>query len=257
LRVQLISDVHVEFDRGKKPFQLPEVERDVLVVAGDLGEGEAGTDFLFRELERSPVIYVLGNHEFYHHYWQTVREHWRHKHQKMRVRGNALHVLDNRAVTLNGVRFIGATLWADFDQDNPVTKLAAMRRMADYGVIGFQDGEEDRLLLPDDVLEDHRNSRAFISKELRANHKRSVVVTHHAPSARSIPVGYRDSSVNGCYVSSLDDMIEQYQPDAWCHGHTHVRHDYLIGKTRILCNPRGYNGYELTHGFNPDFTFDV
>lgn len=258
MKIQLVSDIHVEFDDDAAPFHLPEVERDVLVVAGDLGEGINGTEFLMRELARSPVVYVLGNHEFYQHYYQNIRKHWKAQHGKLRVRENPLWVLDDTAVTISGVRFIGSTLWADFDRNSPLTKLAAMNGMSDFSCIGFEepDGGE-RILLPDDTYDAHTKGRAFIARELAANHKRSVVVSHHAPSQRSIPVGYRHDSMNGCYVSNLEELIEAHQPDAWCHGHTHVVQDYLLGKTRVLCNPRGYSGYEPTRGFDPSFTFDV
>jgi len=256
LRIQLVSDIHVEFDGGYKPYRLPRVKRDLLVVAGDLGEGENGREFLMHELKFSPVVYVLGNHEFYNHNYHNLRAYWAHKDGKLRVGLNRLHVLDDRAVTLDGVRFIGATLWTDFDRNSPATKLAAQRKMSDYHYIGHS-AEEDRLLRPEDAFEAHQKSRAFIANELVEGHERSVVVTHHAPSPQSIPVGYRELSVNGCYVSDLSGLIEQFGPTVWCHGHTHVKHDYRIGGTRVLCNPRGYASYETTEGYDPGFVFEV
>jgi Icc-related predicted phosphoesterase len=256
VKIQLISDVHVEFDREGSPYELPEVDRDVLVIAGDLGEGINGIEFLNRELERSPVIYVLGNHEFYRHYWQDVREHWREHQHQLRKRGNRLFVLDDASVELDGVRFVGSTLWADFDGNSPVTKVAARRGMNDYNQIGYVNGQ-DRLLTPEDTYQAHVTARQYIADTLAEAHPKTVVVTHHAPSPQSIPVGYRHSSVNGCYVSDLEELIHTYQPAAWCHGHTHVSRDYKVGETRILCNPRGYAGYEANRGFSDTFTFTV
>jgi Icc-related predicted phosphoesterase len=254
MRIQLVSDVHVEFDE-QEPFALPEVERDLLVVAGDLGEGAEGAEFLRRELKRGPVVYVLGNHEFYNHDYHGVRSFWSeiHDHFERQKSGHRLYVLDNKAVTIDGVRFIGSTLWADFDQNHPATKKAAVRGMSDYHCIVY--GE--RLLTPDDAYEAHQTNRAFIAHELSQTALPTVVVTHHAPHPQSTPVGYRDSSVTGCYVSDLSELIEQFTPTVWCHGHTHVRRDYLIGKTRVLCNPRGYARYEETPGFDDSFTFHV
>lgn len=256
MKIQLISDVHVEFDREGQSYQLPEVERDVLVIAGDLGEGINGLEFIVRELERSPVIYVLGNHEFYRHYYQDVREHWRKHQDKVRINGNRLHVLDDATVELGGVRFVGSTLWADFDGNSPITKTAARRGMNDYYQIAYANGS-DRYLTPDDTYAAHVEARKFIAGELAKPHPKTVVVTHHAPSRQSIPVGYRDSSVNGCYVTDLEELIQTYAPAAWCHGHTHVSRDYRVGDTRILCNPRGYAGYEANTAFSENYTFEV
>lgn len=255
MRVQLISDVHVEFD-GDGEYCLPEVERDVLVIAGDLGEGLNGIPFIERELKRSPVIYVLGNHEFYRHFWQDTREHWRKYQHQLHANGNRLYVLDDSTVTLGGVPFIGSTLWADMDNNSPETRHAARYGMNDYYSIGYANGEVRRLV-PEDTYNAHVKARAFIADELAKHGTKSVVVTHHAPSRRSIPVGYRDSSVNGCYVSDLEELIEAYAPKVWCHGHTHLTHDYRVGATRILCNPRGYAGHEENPAFSDAFVFDV
>ena len=87
--------------------------------------------------------------------------------------------------------------------------------------------------------------------------KKVVVVTHHLPSFQSIPERFRGESLNGAYASELFEDIMETQPDIWCHGHTHGSSDYMIGNTRILCNPRGYHGHELNPDFNDSFTIDL
>ena len=84
-----------------------------------------------------------------------------------------------------------------------------------------------------------------------------VVITHHAPSKQSIEARQRESVLSAAYASNLDEFIETYQPDLWVHGHMHNSSDYKHGKTRVMCNPRGYEGYRPNSLFNPSLVVEV
>jgi len=87
--------------------------------------------------------------------------------------------------------------------------------------------------------------------------QKNVVVTHHLPSAKSSDSRYRDSSLNPAYYSHLDEWIEERDIALWVHGHTHVSNDYMIGDTRVVCNPRGYYMHDENPNFSPSLVVEV
>jgi Icc-related predicted phosphoesterase len=95
-----------------------------------------------------------------------------------------------------------------------------------------------------------------IEFELQNSKHKNVIITHHAPSFRSIPPQFNDSNVNSGYASNLEYMFKDYNIDLWIHGHIHEAQDYFIDNTRILCNPYGYRGYENS-GYNPNLIAEI
>jgi Icc-related predicted phosphoesterase len=112
-------------------------------------------------------------------------------------------------------------------------------------LIGYKDKEEPARFTPEDSVMEHKKAKSFIDIVARDKNK-VVVVSHHAPSSQSIAYYYsHDRLMNGAFRSELDEFIEQRpQIKLWIHGHTHTNFDYMIGETRVVCNPRGYDGYE-------------
>ena len=158
--------------------------------------------------------------------------------------------------SIDDVVFIGQTLWTDFNNDNIRTKVEAQMNMNDFRVV--KNSGKERKFIPDDALEEHKASLAFID-EVSYTHatKTCVVVGHHAPSPNSVKPHYeRDYHMNGAYRSDLENFIKgRPQIKLWIHGHTHHEFDYMVGSTRVVCNPRGYVGYErgtqLEHPYYP------
>lgn len=102
----------------------------------------------------------------------------------------------------------------------------------------------------------HGEHRAFIENALQAGGPtRRVVVTHHLPSAKSLDPRYAGEG-DACYASDLEEIIGRLKPAAWIHGHTHKPSDYLIGKTRIACMPKGYGPEDDRPLENEDFRTD-
>jgi Icc-related predicted phosphoesterase len=141
-------------------------------------------------------------------------------------------------------------MWTDLNQRNPGTLWHVLSRLNDFSQITVE-GER---LNPDLFWGLNKMAKVFLQNALDtfSEHKR-VVVTHHLPSRRSVPLRYQERPENWGYVCEMDEMILDNGPDIWIHGHTHDSMDYPIGNTRIICNPRGY----VDEGGNPKFNMNL
>jgi Icc-related predicted phosphoesterase len=188
------------------------------------------------------VIYIAGNHEFYHGKWKRTLEVLREECQVF----NNVYFLDNETKVINDVTFIGGTLWTDLNKGDPITMSMIKNMMNDYRQVVNEDTGY-HYLSPATTFAKHRQTVEFIKKTVETEQTKTyVVVGHHAPSPLSIGYKYKgDTIMNGGYVSDLSELILDHpQIKLWIHGHTHDCFDYMIGETRIVCNPRGYYGYE-------------
>jgi Icc-related predicted phosphoesterase len=241
MKIQILSDLHHEFGI----FDFPVSNCDVLILAGDVNLGVKGIQWIKAHIKNKSVIYVLGNHEYYKGSYPKTLHKIRQEAQESNV-----HVLENESVELEGVRFHGATLWTDFSLfGNPVAfGNICQGKMNDYKRIR-RDPSYSKLRSVD-TFNIHQASRRWLTESLsESNSGRNIVVTHHAPSAKSLPKEFREDPVSTAYASDLEELIERFQPDYWIHGHIHTPVTYEIGKARIICNPQGYadepyNGYE-------------
>ena len=274
MKIAIASDVHLEF--GDLILKNEE-NADVLILSGDIcvaadfresdgiienGKSQRYIDFFSRCASEFPkVLYVAGNHEHYNgDYAETftiLRKHLGHIEN--------LHILDKEHVTINDVTFIGGTLWTDMNAQDPVTLAHIRVKMNDFRVIEnsnemvsyrtFDVNEEGTEIpkfrkrpakfTPEDTVQDHKKMLEYINVTSEPLGK-YVVVGHHAPSKASTHPRYQtEVIVNGAYSSRLDQFIlDNPQIKLWTHGHTHEDFDYMIGTTRVVCNPRGYDGYE-------------
>lgn len=252
MRIHVLSDLHLEFDA----WQPPHVSADVVVLAGDIHLHTRGIEwasdvFIARG---QPVIYVPGNHEFYHSDYGNMRTKILNKGKECGVT-----VLMNNTVTLHDVRFLGSTLWTDFKLFGARTTDAAMNEaqmgMADFRYIQYRTAE---VYNPAHSVQIHRAALQFLTKNLTLPcSKKTVVVTHHAPSIKSIHQRYAMNLMSAGFASSLDALVRH--ADVWIHGHTHNAVYYLLDpanhKGRVVCNPRGYRN-EFT-GFQEDLVIEV
>jgi Icc-related predicted phosphoesterase len=257
-RIAVYSDLHLEF----APWKPPRTGADFAVLAGDLytrnrclpaSIGDA------RDAFGCPVVAVLGNHE---HYGEKVERTL----EKTQLAAERLGVtlLENQDAVIAGVRVLGCTLWTDFrlfaGDDDVRMKLDAVRcadGLTDFRVIRVA-GDGYRRFRPKDAGTIHRASVAWLKERLAVPFDGpTVVLTHHAPSKRSIPAGYAEDPLSAAYASNLDHLIEEFGPALWVHGHVHESFDYRIGATRVVCNPRGYLPSEPNLGFREDLVIEV
>jgi Icc-related predicted phosphoesterase len=216
--------------------------------------------------ERFPhVIYVMGNHEHYNGDYRNTITTLRDRLSYIRN----LHILDKDTFVIDDVTFIGGTLWTDMNKEDPITLMQMSGMMNDFRcvdnshrMVNFKayeqihgvDNREKPIFkqraarfTPEDAVEDHKQMMDYIRIMIEGKwDQKFVVVGHHAPSKQSTHPRYKEEVVmNGGYSSDLDDfIIDHPQIKLWTHGHTHEDFDYMIGSTRIVCNPRGYIRYE-------------
>jgi 3',5'-cyclic AMP phosphodiesterase CpdA len=193
MRLHILSDLHLEFE----PFAPPAVEADAVILAGDVSTGRNGLKWALKTFPERPVIYVLGNHEFYGQKLQKLVAEL-----KEMARGTNVHLLENESCTIGEVAFFGATLWTDFTLNgNPVvSEVVAQTGMNDYRRIRTL--PYYKRLRPSDTRQLHAQSRKWLEDELLGLRGRKVVVvTHHAPSPESIPAAFEGDAFNPAFAS--------------------------------------------------------
>lgn len=231
---------------------MPDSRADVIVLAGDIHVGTRGLDWARSTFTGKPVIYVLGNHEYYRHAYPKLA-----RLLIAAAAGTHIHVLENRAVTLEGVTFHGATLWTDFELfgDPRIAGYACQQVMTDFKTIRRVPGYSRLRSL--DAAMIHKESLTWLTESVtQSTSRHNVIVTHHAPSLRSVPDHYKEDIVTAAYASDLERLIDRLSPDAWLHGHIHSSSDYRIGQCRVVCNPRGYPR-QMNPGFNPALEIEI
>lgn len=248
MKLHIISDLHLDY----WPMPAPtDVDADVCLIAGDLHEGLGGLAFVLEIAKTKPVIVVAGNHEFYTSSLKVVREQWRAVSEKY----ENVYFLDNSTVEISGVRFIGATLWTDFDRGNPLSLIRGTGVTKDFLYIDNDEGD-DRISAQF-LYEEHQTSIAFIRSELEKDFDgKTVVLTHHAPSKNSVPEVFKSDPNNFMFCSDLDYLMHYYKIALYVHGHMHTPSNYLIGETPVIANPRGTQKFPNVE-FDPCYVITI
>ena len=280
MKIAIASDLHLEF--GDLEFD-NSGHADVLILSGDIcvaadldmrdrrqtemGFARARSERFHEFFERCTtnfphVIYVMGNHEYYHSDFATALDDMR---RKLAYLSN-LYILEREIKVIDNVTFVGGTLWTDMNREDPLTLYHMKSMMNDFRIISnsnkqvnyrtFDDVDNpdrptfrtrEAKFSPEDAVEQYRLFVAYLQHIVQGKtDQKFVVVGHHAPSRLSTHEQYaNDTVMNGGYSSNLDEYIQDHpQIRLWTHGHTHHNFDYMIGQTRVVCNPRGYHGHE-------------
>jgi len=286
MKIKLVSDLHLEFS----DINIQNNEGcDVLILGGDicvaqdlhdhpepnntsdqaaiaagtgLGRRQAAAqryrDFFKRCSFQFPhVIYVMGNHEFYNGKFYAGIDYMREELAKY----PNIYMLENDTKVIDDITFVGGTLWTDMNKGDPLTMHAIEGMMNDFRIIR-NDKRNFAAMSAIDVTVRHRHTLQYFRSVLAGQHgKKFVVVGHHSPSFQSSHEMYKNETLmNGGYHSDLSEFIMDHpQIKLWTHGHTHHPFDYMIGETRIVCNPRGYenDGYSEQTGWNPNIVLEV
>jgi Icc-related predicted phosphoesterase len=283
MKILVLSDLHVEY-AAFEPDAETVKQADVVVLAGDIHTGVIGLNWARMTFPDKEIIYVTGNHEFYGMHWDMHLTQLR-----LHAAIHKIHFLENDAVIINGIRFLGATLWTDYEFFGQSMRSQAMRlaenSMSDFRLIEADQlkvklvgvaGEENQilshevqirpLLTPTHTVLRHRKSIAWLQGELEQEKldtnqgvfKKTVVVTHHYPSKRSTAARWSNDPLTAAFGSKLSlDLLTQV--NLWIHGHTHDSCDYRLGDSkkpvRVVCNPRGYPmGWHRGDFENPNFS---
>jgi len=268
MKIHLISDTHTE--QHNLDHKAPE-NTDIVVLAGDIGESVNGLKWARRAFYEQQIIYVSGNHEFYGGDISII--------EKMRETASKLdiHFLENDEVIIDGVRFLGCTLWTNQNEFSLKDIEGSWANMADFGAIKAEAWWNDKqnknraffLMNPDFNKKSfyqksfspiiayllHQNSITWLTQKLSERHEKTVVVTHHAPTFFHLNDSYISTNLQHSYCSDLSDFIAKNNIDFWLHGHIHQAVDYVFENTRIMSNSRGYRGQKI--GFDAGLLIDV
>ena len=276
MKIKLVSDLHLEFSdiniQNEHDYDLLILGGDIMI-AQDLHDyppkdsimefvgsrqekSKRFRDFLKRVSFQFPqVIYIAGNHEYYHGKYPDAIDYLKTECESY----SNIHMLEMESLTIQDITFVAGTLWTDMNRKDPLTLTSCRETMNDYHVVRNSQREYAKLS-PIDTVRRHMDTMSFIKTEVEKNPDgKYVVVGHHAPSLLSVKPKYeKDYQINGAYRSDLSEFILDHpQIKLWTHGHTHNAFDYMIGSTRVVCNPRGYEGYEEDSGWNPQIILEV
>lgn len=238
MKIQIASDLHLDLlpkIEGPEPSLIEQTDADVLVLAGDIHDGYQGIRRFSNWKSGQVIIYVAGNHEYYGHVYMA-------KLGQMQVCAEqaGVHFLERKEIVIQGVRFLGATLWTDYRLFEPqYAQLLAMyearERLNDHRRIRLDKGA----FSPVDALAIHTATRRWLKEELEKPFDgKTVVVTHHAPHRNSVHQKYKDDLLSAAFASDVSELLQG--ADLWIHGHVHESFEYRVGRCRVVANPAGY-----------------
>lgn len=258
MKIAVCSDLHLEF--GDLVLHNDE-GADVLILGGDImvakdldllhdpylddGSLRAQKFYTFVEnccKEFKLVLFIMGNHEHYHGDFNRTFNILR-----TQLPFDNLVMLDKESIRVDDVIFFGGTLWTDMNKEDPLSMWDIARKMNDFRIVSNELAGPGCRFLPEDAVVDHKAFLEKLSVCLKMNPEtKFVVIGHHAPCKESVKPRYaKEHLINGAYSSDLTEFIlNNRNIKLWTHGHTHDEFDYMVGTTRIVCNPRGYDGYE-------------
>lgn len=262
-----MSDLHNEEADKLAEFVRPDGV-DLLVIAGDYHEADKIIPSVRQQFADIPLVMIAGNHEHMHnknsveHDIELLREAALKDRQDF---NRQTYFLENDTIVLTfnqqQVRFIGATLWTDFDLfgQADAAMIHAKTNLVDFLTIKRQ-ADPREVIRPSDLVEYFHESRQYIGAKLRERFAGpTVVVTHFLPSLRSVAERNKSHPLTPSFASACDDLLE-LGADLWIHGHTHALCDYMAGETRVVCNPMGFLTQDIdcsNQSFNPGLVVDV
>ena len=284
MKIKLVSDLHLEFSdiniENDQNYDVLILGGDICIaqdlhdhIAADFNPYSAGAfadlsrkqqrvktfrDFFKRCSFQFPhVIYIMGNHEFYHGKFYAAIDYMREECAKY----PNVYMLEQDMKIIDDVVFVGGTLWTDMNRRDPLTMHAIKDMMNDFRIIR-NDHRNYATMSAQDVAIRHDRTLGYIKLIVQEHKdKKCVVVGHHAPSFKSVSPEYASQTLmNGGYASDLSEFIMDHpQIKLWTHGHMHQPFDYMIGETRVVCNPRGYenDGYSENSGWNPNILLEI
>lgn len=259
MRLLVLSDLHLEVWRDFAPkFDITVSKPDIVILAGDIHTKARAPAWAARVFPGIPVLYVSGNHEFYGGALDQASDAIRKECEKY----SNVHYLDCDEYIALGIRFLGVTLWTDFDLFGSDHRSSAMvdsgNVMNDYRQIRIACAGY-RKMRPLDTAQLHATQRSWLDRKLSDPFEGpTVVITHMAPSNKSITPEYAADPVSAAFASNMEDLVSK--ANLWIHGHTHTSFDYVLNQCRVVANPLGYmkRGGEAENGdFDPNFIVNL
>lgn len=259
MRLLVLSDLHVEIWRDFAPkFDVAVSKPDIVILAGDIHTKARAPTWAASVFPGIPVLYVSGNHEFYGGTLDKASDAIREACEPY----PDIHYLDCDEFVIHGVRFLGVTLWTDFDlfgsDHRPGAMIESGNVMNDYQQIRIASAGY-RKVRPLDTAQLHAKQRSWLDRKLNDPFEGpTVVITHMAPSRKSVTPEYAADPVSAAFASDAEDLATR--ANLWIHGHTHTSFDYLLGPCRVVANPLGYmksGGQAENSDFDPNFIVEL
>jgi len=237
MKFRIISDTHNYCEPLYRLHKSDTEQEEILLLAGDIDDNKNQRirEFLLDCSTRfRSVIYISGNHEYYGS--NIIRNH--EKLSNICSKYDNVYYLNNQSIQIDDVSIFGCTLWSELQPQD----FAKSDMLNDYKNIrnGTIERPYDRKLTTYDTHSMHLRSKDAITKFLSETEGKKIVMTHHAPSLQSLDPRYANDPSNCFYASNLEDLMCEYNPDIWVHGHIHYKNDYYVQNTRVICNPKGY-----------------
>lgn len=241
MKISYMSDLHLEFGMIDKDQFEP---ADVLILAGDIDVWGTVGEKMFEWMNELPfkhIIYTPGNHEFYTN-GNILKDYIEMSNSVSKY--SRVKLLWNDKITIDGQIFIGTPLWTNFNNDAKVRQEAYLS-INDFNKTIYN---KEEYWTPKTMTAEFNIAFKFLMDIIKFGNE--IVITHWAPSHLSGDKKFTGDILNSYFTNNLDKFIKTFKPKLWIHGHCHNSSDYMIGETRVLCNPRGYEGYELNEDFN-------
>ncbi len=271
MKIQLLSDLHLETNPHYQPRPAPGAQ--LLVLAGDVGSYQKGSrlpgdDFGLERFAPAlgwpvPVLYVPGNHEYDNLEFGPT-------HERLRATCERLGItwLEREVRVFGDVRFVGTTLWTDFDalahvpgEPAPeLTRVLKLRhkafRAANFYLSKMAATQAGEPFLAEAWRELGLQCQTWLRAALDDPFPgTTVVVTHFAPSLRSADPRYGLVPGTAGFCNSLDDLLPKAK--VWLHGHLHCQQDYVERGCRVVANTLGYASKGEQEGFRDEFVIDL
>lgn len=169
-------------------------------------------------------------------------------------KGSNVRFLEKKSAEINGVRFLGCTLWTDFNDCDDEEMMADLQSiMNDFRYISYDKAQ----ITPEQLIKINKSCVKWLERELAKDHDGpTIVVSHHAPTKKSWAAD-PDDYLKFAYCNRLEPMLKENQIELWVHGHIHHTSDYTKHGTRVVCNPRGYKGYQTVDNFDAEKLFKI
>jgi Icc-related predicted phosphoesterase len=246
MKIAAYADLHLEFGYG---WSMPsDIDADVLVLAGDIITFRDFSPLVqFLKRWQKPVLFVAGNHEYYH---ASISRHADEFRGWLKSNLPQVYFLNDESVSIDGVYFFGGTMWTDFESRREAMRYAA-QHMSDFSLIAYNMRSQ---FTPQHSVKLHKKFVLALEHWFASILEGPrVVITHHAPVVNP-KTKYVGNPLSPAFVcSDMKQLIEKLQPNVWIYGHTHECGEHFVGKTHLISNQLGYlgkMGYECREKFD-------
>jgi hypothetical protein len=257
VKIKVWSDLHLEFRNDLFDhihLEHPDDKETTLLLSGDISVATGAKAFVEEMCDHfKHVLMICGNHEYYGNDFEKVNADWQQYEQDESPKN--FHFLHNDWRILDGVRFLGGTMWTSFNDGDPICMGAAHRIMSDYSDIR----SAGKCITPDFILKEHDKFMDFLLKKFdEPFNGPTVVMSHHSPGNELKRRGRVGDRTGSAYFADIEEIIGNHNKAVlWTHGHTHQSWDYMINETRVICNPYGYWGYDTNRNFDRKLIVEI